>query len=241
MPAEKLEYHADGLHMVGHLARPPAAATGSHPGVLVFPEAFGLGEHAISRADRLAELGYIALAADLHGDRYISTNLPEAMGLLAPMRENPAKIRARADGALQALLAQPGVDPTRIAAIGFCFGGTMSLELARSGAPIAAVVGFHSGLATKTPEDAKNIRARVLICTGADDPGIDPDQRRAFEEEMRAGNVNWQMSVYGQTVHSFTNKDADKLGRPDFAAYNEQADRRSWSEMLTLFGEVLPL
>jgi dienelactone hydrolase len=240
MPAEKLEYHADGLHMVGHLARNPAT-TVSRPGVLVFPEAFGLSEHAISRADRLAELGYIALAGDLHGDRYITTNLPEAMGLLAPMRENPAKIRARADGALQALLAQPGVDPTRVAAIGFCFGGTMSLELARSGAPIAAAVGFHSGLATKTPEDARNITGRVLVCIGADDPGIDANQRRAFEEEMRAGNVNWQMSLYGKTVHSFTNPEADKLGRPEFAAYNEQADRRSWSEMLTLFNEVLPL
>jgi dienelactone hydrolase len=104
---------------------------------------------------------------------------------------------------------------------------------------VAAVVGFHSGLATKAPEDAKNIRGRVLVCIGADDPSIDASQRSAFEEEMRNGKVNWQMSVYGGTVHSFTNKGADKLGRPEFARYSEQAERRSWSEMMTLFGEVL--
>jgi dienelactone hydrolase len=136
------------------------------------------------------------------------------------------------------LLAQPNVDPNRIAAIGYCFGGTMALELARGGAPVHGVVGFHSGLATKDPADAKNIKGRVLVCIGADDPGIDPASRSAFEAEMRAAGVNWQMSLYGGVVHSFTNPEASKLGNPAFAAYNEQADMRSWSEMLTLFGEI---
>jgi dienelactone hydrolase len=236
MPAQPLAYHADGLAMRGHLAHPGGETP--RPGVLVFPEAFGLGTHAKSRADRLAGLGYVALAADLHGNQYNAAGLEEALALLAPLREHPAKTRARAAAAHQALLAQPNVDPTRIAAIGYCFGGTMALELARSGAQLAAVAGFHSGLATKTPADAKNIQARVLVCIGADDPSIDAAQRAAFETEMREGHVNWQMSLYGKTVHSFTNPDADKLGRPEFAAYNQQADRRSWSEMLTLFDEA---
>ena len=236
MPATTIDYTADGLAMKGHLATD--GTSGTRPGILVFPEAFGLGAHAKSRAERLASLGYIALAADLHGNQYNSTTLDEALGLLAPLREDPSKTRARATGALQTLLAQPGVDPNRIGAIGYCFGGTMALELGRSGAPIAAIAGFHSGLATKTPEDAKNIKARVLVCIGADDPGIDAAQRAAFEAEMKAGRVNWQLSLYGNTVHSFTNPDADKLGRPEFAAYNKQADDRSWSEMLTLFTEA---
>ena len=239
MANQTIDYHADGLNMKGHLATPDAEAAGSRAGVLVFPEAFGLSPHAKSRAERLAGLGYVALAGDLHGEQFITSNLDEALGLLAPLREDPAKIRARARGALEALLAQPGVDPNRIAATGYCFGGTMSLELARDGAQLAAIVGFHSGLATKAPADAANIRGKVLVCIGADDPSIDADQRRAFETEMREGHVNWQMSVYGGTVHSFTNKDADKLGRPDFAAYNKQTDERSWREMLTLFDEVL--
>ena len=236
MPTTTIDYTADGLAMKGHLATNDAP--GLRPGILVFPEAFGLGAHAKSRAERLAALGYVALAGDLHGNQYNSTTLDEALTLLAPLRADPAKIRARATGALQTLLAQPGVDPNRIAAIGYCFGGTMSLELARSGAQIAAVAGFHSGLSTKSPEDAKNIEARVLVCIGADDPAINADERAAFEAEMKAGHVNWQLSLYGNTVHSFTNPDADKLGRPDFAAYNKTADDRSWSEMLTLFNEA---
>ena len=135
MHTTTLAYQADGLAMQGHFASDPQA-TGLRPGVLVFPEAFGLGAHARQRAERLAGLGYIALAGDLHGNQYNAGDLDEALGLLAPLRAAPSRIRARAAGALQALLAQPGVDPDRIGAIGYCFGGTMALELARSGAPM---------------------------------------------------------------------------------------------------------
>jgi dienelactone hydrolase len=237
MQIETIEYQADGLRMLGHLAFDPAQA-GKRPGVLVFPEAFGLSEHAKASAERLAGLGYVALACDLHGEQYLAAGLDEAIALLAPLRPDPLKIRARAEGGLTALLARPEVDSARIGAIGFCFGGTMALELGRGGAPVGAIVGFHSGLSTASPQDAKNIKGRVLVCIGADDPGIDSDQRRAFEQEMREGGVNWQMSLYGGVVHSFTNKEADKMGRPDFAAYHAQTDRRSWGEMLSLFDEV---
>ncbi len=235
MRTQDLAYEADGLHMKGHLCLPDGKPRGA---VLVFPEAFGLAAHAKSRAERLAGLGYAALAGDLHGNQYVTSGLEEALGLLAPMRADVSKIRARAGGALAAFLGVEGVDAAKIAAIGYCFGGTMSLELARGGAEIAGVVGFHSGLGTPDTQDARRIKGKVLVCIGADDPSINADARRAFEEEMNAGRVNWQMSVYGGTVHSFTNKEADKLGKPEFAAYNKQADERSWAEMISLFDEV---
>jgi dienelactone hydrolase len=130
------------------------------------------------------------------------------------------------------------VDASRVGAIGFCFGGTMALELARGGTDLRAVVGFHSGLGTARPEDSKHIKARVLVCIGADDPGIPPDQRAAFEAEMRTGKVAWEMHLFGGVVHSFTNPEADKMGRPEFARYDQRTDRLSWAAMSELFTEV---
>jgi dienelactone hydrolase len=231
-------YAADGLNMVGELHWDETQA-GPRPGVLVFPEAFGLGEHAKSRARRLAEQGYVALAGDLHGDGKLFTSLPEVMPAITALRDDPSRIRARAGGALKALAARPEVDAARIASIGFCFGGTMSLELARSGADIVAVTGFHSGLATVAPtEGTKPIKAKILVCIGADDPGIPPEQRADFEKEMRSAGVDWRLHVYGGVIHSFTNPDADKVGMPDFARYDAGADTRSWAEMLALFEEA---
>jgi dienelactone hydrolase len=236
MQTRKVTYQADGLSMDSQLFYEPAAAR--KPGVLVFPEAFGLGEHALSRASRLAGLGYVALACDLHGGREVIRDMNQVMAILGSLRGDVSRIRARAQGGLDALTACPEVDPDRIAAIGFCFGGTVALELARSGAHIAGVVGFHSGLATATPQDAKNIKAKVLVCIGADDPGIPPDQRRAFEEEMRAGKVDWQMTVFGGVVHGFTNPEADSMGRPERVRYDAKADARSWQQMCAFFNEV---
>lgn len=236
MQMEQITYKADGLNMRSELYMDEGK--GRRPGVLVFPEAFGLSDHARNRAQRLAEMGYIALACDLHGEAALHQDLSTAMSLIGVLMADPLKTRARAEGGLKALLARPEVDPQRIAAIGFCFGGTMALELARSGASIAAVVGFHSGLKTARPEDAKDIKAKVLVCIGADDPGIDFGQRKAFEEEMRAGGGDWQMHIYGGVVHGFTNRNADKLGRPEFARYSAAADARSWASMRELFGEA---
>jgi dienelactone hydrolase len=147
----------------------------------------------------------------------------------------PSKTRARAAGGLYTLAARPEVDRNRIGAIGFCFGGTMGLELARSGADIKAMVGFHSGLATKAPKtDARAIRARILVCIGGDDPFIPPAQRLEFEEEMRAAGVD----VYGRTVHSFTNSTAANANRPEAVRYSPEADARSWEAMRDLFAEV---
>jgi dienelactone hydrolase len=237
MRHESLTYTADGLTMHSELYF-EAGVTGKRPGILVFPEAFGLSEHAKSRAQRLAALGYVALACDLHGEGKIIGDLDTVMGIIGPLMAAPEHTRARAQGGLTALLARPEVEPSQIAAIGYCFGGTMSFELARSGAPIAGAVGFHSGLGTAAPQDAKNIKGKILACIGADDPGVNADQRAAFEAEMRAGKVDWQLNLYGGVVHSFTNPDADKLGRPDFARYDAKADTRSWTEMINFFNEI---
>lgn len=235
--SEILNYQADGLNMVSHLYWDDSKS-GKRPGILVFPEAFGLSGHAKGRAERLASLGYAALACDLHGDGKIIDGLDKVMPLLGPLFENPERTRARAKGGLDALTARAEVDASRVAAIGYCFGGTMSLELARGGAPIKGVVGFHSGLGTARPQDAKNIKGKVLVCIGADDPGIPPEQRKGFEDEMRAGKVDWRMHLYGGVVHSFTNPDAGKLNQPDFARYDAEADRRSWAEMQALFNDI---
>ena len=239
MKRETLAYHADGLPMRGELFF--EEATAPRAGVLVFPEAYGLNKHALSRAQKLATLGYVALACDLHGDAAVIEDLGVAVKMLDALYADPAKTRARAAGALQALAARPEVDAARIGAIGFCFGGTMCLELARSGADVKAVVGFHSGLATVAPRtDAKAIKARVLVCIGADDPFITLDQRRVFEAEMRdAVVVDRQMHLYGGTVHSFTNPSAANANRPDAVRYNSDSDRRSWLSMQALFAETL--
>jgi len=235
MAGTELKYKADGLNMVGSLHRP--AKSGRAPGVIVFPEAFGLGEHAIEKAEKLAQLGYVALAADLHGGRSIVGGA--AVGeALAPLRTDAARVRARTNETLQALLAQPDVDPSRIAALGFCFGGTMSFELALSGADIKAAIGFHSGLTVTSPQDVGRIKGKVMALLGADDPGIPAEQRDAFQRMLTEAGVDWQMTLYGGVVHSFTNPEAGKMGRPDFARYDERADRRSWAQMADLLEEV---
>jgi dienelactone hydrolase len=156
---------------------------------------------------------------------------------MTSVRADTDRWRARARAALDALCAEPGVDATKVAAIGYCFGGSTALELARGGAPLSAVVSFHGGLEAPRPDDAKHIRAKVLVCHGAKDPLIPPEQVAAFEAQMRSTKVDWQLTSYGGAVHSFTNPDADKLGNPALA-YDASADRRSWAAMLALFEEA---
>jgi dienelactone hydrolase len=237
MPGQELRYDADGLTMIGELHRP--SASGSAPGVLVFPEAFGLGPHAMHRAERIAaELGYVALACDLWGERKQISSLPEVMPMLGALASNPPALRARVQRPLEALKAQPGVDGSRVAAIGFCFGGTMSFELATC-SDIRAAIGFHSGL--KVPSlaaDAGRITAKILAMIGADDPAIPEDTRADFIRILREAGVDWQLHLYGGVVHSFTNPDADRAGNPAVLRYDARADRRSWAQMADLLQEV---
>ena len=231
-----ITYETDGRSMVGTLALPDG--TDPRPGVLVCHEGPGLDDHARARAVRLAdELGYVAFALDYHGEGKPITDREKMMARIGELRMDPARAWAVGTAGLDVLRAEPRTDSDRLAAIGYCFGGTLSLELARGGADLKAVVGFHSGLSTVHPEDARNITGKVLALIGADDPMVNSDERRAFEEEMRAGGVDWQLVTYGGAVHSYTNPRASMVDIPGIA-YDEAADRRSWQAMVDLFTEV---
>jgi dienelactone hydrolase len=238
MQTHDIDYRSEAVNLRGYLAFDEKPAR-RRPGVLVFHEGLGLGDFVMARARRLAELGYVALAADMFGDRRQARNLQEVADLVGGLRSEPETLRARGRAALATLAALPQVDANRIAAIGFCFGGSVVLELARDGADLKAAVSFHGVLTTRTPAASGKVKASVLVLTGADDPLAPPDQVRAFEDEMRAAEVrDWQIISYGNTLHGFTNPAADgSMMRT--ARYNEQADRRSWASMQTLFDEVL--
>jgi dienelactone hydrolase len=234
---QDIEYRADGIRMIGQYVVDDATST-RRPGVLVCHEGPGLTEHTKKIAARLASLGYAAFAMDYHGEGKPLANLADTQSRLAPWRSDPTGIRLRANAALAVLAAQKEVDPGRLAVIGYCFGGTTALEVGRSGAEVKAIVGFHSGLATARPQDAANIKAKVLVCIGAEDPIIPPDQRADFEKEMRAAGIDWRLQLYGGAGHSFTNPAADSRGMTGFY-YHEATDRRSWNAMIELFEETL--
>jgi len=236
MKTTEIEYHADGDRLVGMLAVDDAKP-GKRPGIIVAHEGGGLTDHARSSARRLAEAGYIAFALDYYGDGKPLTDISQAMPRIQAWTADPTGIRARAHAALEVLTSQPETDASRLAGIGYCFGGTTVLEMARAGEPLKAVVGFHSGLATGRPAQAGVVTAKVLVQIGADDPIIPSEQRLAFEKEMTEAKVDWRMMLYGGAGHSFTNPGSGALGRPGFA-YNESADRRSWRAMLDLFDEA---
>jgi dienelactone hydrolase len=238
METHDIDYRAEAVNLHGYLAFDETAA-GRRPGVLVFHEGLGLGEFAMARARMLAELGYVALAADMFGDRRQARNLQEVVKLVGDLRNEPEKLRARGSAALTTIAALPQVDANRIGAIGFCFGGSVVLELARDGADLKAAVSFHGVLATRMPAVPGKVKASVLVCTGADDPLAPPEQVKAFEDEMRAAGVrDWQVISYGNTLHGFTNPAADGSMMRS-ALYSAQADRRSWASMRSLFDEVL--
>ena len=211
--------------------------TGQRPGIILFPDARGISDHAIACAKRLAALGFVVLVADLYGDGMTARDISHARELMGQLRSDLSRWRARAEAARLALVQQGNVDAARIAAIGYCFGGTTALELARTGAALGAVVSFHGGLASTRPEDARNIKAKVLVCHGVADTLVPMTQLTAFEEQMSRTGVDWQTHVYAGAKHGFTNPDADNASVPELG-YDAAADRRSWAAMLGLFEEV---
>jgi dienelactone hydrolase len=231
-----IPYEADGRSMVGRLGLPEG--DDRRPGVLIAHEGNGLDDYQKGRAERFADLGYVALALDYYGGGVPLGSRDEINERLGGLMVDTDRTRSIASAALEVLLAEPRVDPSRVAAVGYCFGGTMVLELARTGADLKAVVALHPGLVSNRPEDAVRIVGRVLVGLGAEDPIVTTEQRLAFEEEMRAAGVDWQLHLYGGTKHSFTNPHAADAGL-DALAYDPLADRRSWRAMLDLFDEVL--
>jgi dienelactone hydrolase len=235
MTTETLDYrHGDTLCR-GYLARP--AGAGPRPGIVIFHEAPGLNDNVRRRANMLAELGFVALGADMYGGGTVAKDGDEAMRLMGTLREDTALLRARARAAFDALAALPGIEKKHLAATGYCFGGFTALELARSGAPLAGVVSFHGLLATQKPAASGAIKGKILVCTGSADPLVPADQVIAFEREMSEAGVDWQVITYSGAKHAFTNPMADALNRPGFG-YQEAADRRSWAAMRAHFAEI---
>jgi dienelactone hydrolase len=237
MRVQDIEYTADGQRMVGVYAVDDTQS-GRRPGILVCHEGNGLTEHTKKIAARLAGLGYAAFAMDYYGDGKPLANPADSATRLGAWRTDRTGIRLRASRALEALAAQNEVDPSRLAVIGYCWGGTTALEIGRSGADVKAIVGFHSGLGATRPEEARNIKAKVLVCIGAADPLIPAEQRAAFEQEMTAAGIDWRLQLYGGVGHSFTNPSIDARNLKGFF-YHADTDRRSWNAMIELFNETL--
>jgi dienelactone hydrolase len=209
---------------------------GKRPGILVVHEWNGLQDYMKKRCGMLAEMGYVAFAPDIFGKGVRAKSFPECEQISAPYYKDRALTRARARAGLEILQKHPMVDPSKIAATGYCFGGLVILELARTGANIAGVVSFHGQLNTPNPADGKNIKAKVLVLHGAIDPVVPPAEVAAFEKEMEDAKVDWQFISYGGAVHTFTNWNLPTTGMP--AAYNEKADKRSWIAMQDFFKEI---
>lgn len=207
------------------------------PGVLVVHQWMGLTEYEKGRCRQLAELGYVAFAVDVYGKGIRPENMQDAAKQAGIYKQDRELYRRRLTLGLEQLRGWNGVAKNRIAAIGYCFGGTGVLELARSGADISGVVSFHGGLDSPQPEAGRNIKAKVLICHGADDPFVPANEIEAFKSELNSAGVDWQMLIFSGAVHSFTQPMAGNDNTRG-AAYNEKADRRSWTAMQSFFDEI---
>lgn len=232
-----VEYRQGDTVLEGYLAYDDSIE-GRRPGVLVIHEWTGVRPYEKMRVEQLAKLGYVAFAADIYGKGVRPAGPEQAAKEAGKYRGNDRSlIRARSAAGLAQLASFPQVDAKRLAVIGYCFGGTAALELARSGADLLGTVSFHGGLNTPNPADARNIKGKVLALHGGDDPYVKPDEVAAFQKEMRDAKVDWQMNYYGGAVHSFSNP---KSGNDNSkgAAYNEKANRRSWEAMKQFFNEI---
>ncbi|MDP1602273.1 MAG: dienelactone hydrolase family protein [Legionella sp.] len=207
------------------------------PGVIVAHDWGGRGMAACKKAKQLAMMGYVGFAIDMYGNAKLGRDNTERRALMTPLREDRERLATRINAGFNALASLPFVDKTRIAAIGYCFGGLCVLDLARSGADVKGVVSFH-GLLTAPPHAPDEpLKSKVLVLHGYDDPLVKPDEVNQFALEMTAKKVDWQIHMYGLTAHSFTNPLAndDEMG----LHYNEQADLRSWKSTVLFLEEVL--
>ncbi|MEA3028823.1 MAG: hypothetical protein QOG13_148 [Sphingomonadales bacterium] len=233
MDLQPISYQAGGRAFTGFLADGSGARPA--PAVLVIHEGGGLTGHAKERAAMLAELGHVAFAMDLFGEP--GAPLERLREIVKELRADVALLRARCAAALAVLEGHAHVDPGRLAAIGFCFGGAAAIELARAGAPLAAVAGFHAGVLPGTAEDDQAISGRVLLCHGAEDPVVPVAQILDFAAALGAAGIDWQVHVYGGVGHSFTNREIDAWNLPGFR-FDAQADARSWAALRQLLDEV---
>jgi dienelactone hydrolase len=232
---ERVDYRDGDTVCEGYLAWDDAVK-GKRPGIVVVHDWMGQGEYGQRRARELAALGYVALAADIYGSGVRPKDASEAGALAGKYKGDLPLLRSRGRAALDALSKSAHVDVSRLFALGYCFGGTAALELARSGAPLAGTVSFHGGLATKDPADARNVKGSVIAFHGAADPYVPPAEVAAFQKEMSDAKVDWEMVFYSGAVHSFTRPDAGNDPSKG-VAYDEKADRRSWEAMKAFLAE----
>jgi len=235
-------YEHAGTKLEGFLAYDDAkAAKGKLPGVLVIPEWWGLNAYAKGRAEQLAAMGYVAFAADMYGQG-VATEDPKKAGELASPFQGKPLLAERANAGLEQLLNMDRVDPKKVAAIGFCFGGTAAQALAYTGAPLAGIVSFHGGPVNAPAPAAGTVKAKFLLLNGAADPFVKPEARAALEKSLEDAKIDYQSVDYAGAVHAFTNPDADRLaaagGMKGMIGYNEPAARRSWKAMQIFFEEI---
>jgi dienelactone hydrolase len=236
MKEEKIEFVSSGRRFAGLFVEPDAPPTPPRPAVMVLHGGAGLGAHERERAGMLAEIGYTAFAPDVFGEAF--TSREHGIATITDLVSDPPKLRSRLADALACMRARPGVDSSRLAAIGFCFGGMAALELARSGADLRAVVSFHGGLAARAAAAPGAVKAALLVFTGAADPFVTREHRHAFEHEMTQAGVDWQHHVYANAMHGFTEGRLAETAVPrPGSAYHEPSDRRSWAAMSAFLGE----
>ena len=237
--SSEVTYQSGETRLKGYLAT-DTANTSTQPGILVVHEWWGHNNYARKRADMLAELGYTALAVDMYGDGKQAMHPADAGKFSGEVKKNMPVAKARFTAAMDYLKKQPSVDPDQIAAIGYCFGGGIVLEMARSGLDLDAVVSFHGSLTTASPAQKGEVKARVLVLNGEADPFVKLEQIEAFKAEMKAAGVDFKFINYPDAIHSFTNPEADEYGKKFGipVGYNAEADKKSWQEMKNLFAEI---
>lgn len=233
---ETVEYMQGDSLLEGFLAYDDSI-TGKRPGVVVVHEWWGLNNFIKDRAEALANLGYVAFAVDIYGKGVRAKTAEEAGKLAGIYRSDRKLLRARANAGLEVLKKYPITDTRNIAAIGFCFGGGTVLEMARGGTDISGVVSFHGNLDNPNPADAKNIKTKVLVLHGGEDPFVKPEQVNAFWDEMRKTDADWQINIYSGAVHSFMNPDSGS-DKSKGVAYNEKVATRAWNAMKMFFAEI---
>ncbi|NUM54703.1 MAG: dienelactone hydrolase family protein [Candidatus Hydrogenedentes bacterium] len=233
---EMIQYKDHDAVLEGMIAYDDSSSA-KRPGVLVVHEWWGLNDHAKNSTKKLAEMGYVAFAADMYG-KGVTTDDPQVAGKLSgALKGDRPALRARAQAALDTLAKFKFTNPSKLGAIGYCFGGTTALEIARSGAPVRGVVSFHGALGTPNAADAKNIKGAVLVCHGADDPFVPAAEVAAFKKEMDDAKVKYTFVAYPGAVHSFTNPDVDRHNL-NGAKYQAAAAEKSWNDMKAFFADV---
>ena len=236
MHQEEVSYTDGDVELKGYLFWDDAFS-GKRPGILVAHEWWGLNDYAKLRAEMLAEMGYVAFAADMYGGGKQTRHADEAKGWMKQITASIDDWQRRANLALEQLRSNPNVESSKLAAIGYGFGGATVMQMAYAGADLDGVVSFHGSTPAATPEQAARVKARVLVAHGDEDSSVPPERIEAFKKALSGAGVDWEMNIYAGARHSFTNPYANGYGM-DGLAYSENADRRSWLRMLAFFEEL---